>query len=262
MNCTEFEALLDESFSPDGYAMNSALADHAAACPTCRMAHERARLLSEALVAWRDQPCEVDLTTAVLAGAVTGTAHGTMANTLPTPVGDDQQQEFSHGAATVSRVGTELRPLAAAGLPGSRQALCLATAVVLATFTLLTLPASSRRSAPIPRDFSSTTTEPAPAVESAVATAEAGPNDTPALPSTEPAPRPYSDLVKLATTAWDEVSMLVSPETRSADGAVAPPVNPPASGWMNDLQHRLKPVGRSLDHTLDFLWQAGRATDG
>ncbi len=33
-------------------------------------------------------------------------------------------------------------------------------------------------------------------------------------------------------------------------------------GWIDGLQHQLKPIGRSLDHAFDFLWEAGQSADG
>ena len=50
-------------------------------------------------------------------------------------------------------------------------------------------------------------------------------------------------------------------------GASRSPMSPSDSlaertgGWIDGLQHQLKPIGRSLDHAFDFLWEAGQSAD-
>jgi hypothetical protein len=79
---------------------------------------------------------------------------------------------------------------------------------------------------------------------------------------------PYSSLVQMATSALSEATVLILPGTA---GSQMPFRGPPpsdeagsteADGWIDDLQHQLRPVGRSLGNAFDFLWQAGQSVDG
>jgi len=81
-----------------------------------------------------------------------------------------------------------------------------------------------------------------------------------ALP--EAAGEVYYDLAQKAAGALGEVTVFVMP------GSSPPMMTPRDEGperptdWIGGLQHRLQPIGRSLDDAFDFLWQAGEAADG
>ena len=67
---------------------------------------------------------------------------------------------------------------------------------------------------------------------------------------------------KLAAGAWDEVTLLVAPESKNTAPPERSRQTEAKEGWIDGLQHQLKPMGRGLDNAFDFLWQAGQSGDG
>jgi hypothetical protein len=58
------------------------------------------------------------------------------------------------------------------------------------------------------------------------------------------------------------MTMLVLPDETAPSRR---PEDPPAdgqTGWMDDFEREIKPVGRSLGNAFDFLWRAGESVDG
>jgi hypothetical protein len=266
MTCTDFEALLDEQFGPALLRNDPALVEHAAACGDCRARFDAHRLLADALVDWREQTPDVDLTAAVMAGlepqsVQPASPHGSVAaGTLPAARSAMSTAERRPPA----RLRT-LRKSTIAVLDRSRRSLVAAALALTALVAVVSL-------APALRDFS----RPADSVVIGPR-ANFGPapqlsdrdvprNQNPLIARTDnariEAPAPYSGLVQLAAGAWDEVTLLVTPESKDT----APPDHSPPSntkdGWIDGLQHQLKPIGKGLDNAFDFLWQAGQSGDG
>jgi hypothetical protein len=75
-------------------------------------------------------------------------------------------------------------------------------------------------------------------------------------------PAPYAGLVQLAAGAWDEVTLFIAPESKNPTLPENSPQAETKDGWIDGLQHQLKPMGRGLDNAFDFLWQAGQSGDG
>ena len=70
----------------------------------------------------------------------------------------------------------------------------------------------------------------------------------------------YHDLAQKAAGALDEVAMFVRPLSQG-NTPDSEPRSEKGTGWIDGLQHQLKPIGRSLDDAFDFLWQAGQLAD-
>jgi hypothetical protein len=73
---------------------------------------------------------------------------------------------------------------------------------------------------------------------------------------------PYYDLPHRAAGALDQITLFVLPGKTTPQMPTQEPPAQGAPGWINDFEHRLKPIGRSLGDAFDFLWRAGESVDG
>jgi len=81
----------------------------------------------------------------------------------------------------------------------------------------------------------------------------------PAAP--DQAEAPYYDLAQKAAGALGEVTAYVMPGSPPRPMPPSHPRPDGAGAWIDGLRHQLKPIGRSLDHAFDFLWEAGQSAD-
>lgn len=257
MNCTEFERRLHEQFGPSGLVETPDLAEHVEECITCRATWERFLLLSDCLGDWRSEPCDVDLAGRVLAvhrsqSAARQTAEG---GRLARPVMGMPQPALQRPTRARSRwlAWGSLAALVIAGVVlRSRHdgGLAVPDAPRLAVVHNLSGPTGGRAVevlAPTQGDN-----------QAVPATRDSEPPAEPAF-ATDRALAP-SDLTQKAAGVLGEFTNFVmtgaGPMKNSSE-----PAGRGTAGWMDDLQHELEPIGRSLDDAFDFLWQAGRSAD-
>jgi hypothetical protein len=242
-----------------GTGASADLAEHAGECETCRAHYERFQLLADSLVVWREQIPEVDLTEAVMAAhCLQSTEAGSM------PVAQ------SPAAGGIPNARSARRAVA---LPGSsglgsrvvrRRALWLAAGslAAIAAFALL-VPRLTRvvpKSVPGPdvaRARDGRTDDSAISARSDEQLKDSANTLDPVLDQAQVA---YHDLAQKAAGALDEVAMFVRPLS-SGTRLHSEPGADQGTGWIDGLQHQLKPIGRSLDDAFDFLWQAGESAD-
>lgn len=252
MNCAEFQRDLNERFGAAGLPDVLEMPPHAGECASCHESWEQFRLLHEATRLWRQQTSRVDLTRAVLS-ALDATASGCEqdgprlpATELPAAFRRDPMpapQTAGIVARGPFRGGYGPRRAVLAGLAGIAALLAIGLA-----WQLLFRPPVAEQAAPenriVAASFPDLDRRPAP--------------DTDRQPDS-PETIPYRDLAQRAVGAWGEATALVMPGKAERQ--------PPSRGtadsadWIDGLQHQIRPIGRSLDHAFDFLWQAGESAD-
>jgi hypothetical protein len=267
MNCTEFEDRLNERFDASqkprggrlGTGASADLAEHVGECETCRALYERCQLLADCLCVWREQIPEVDLTEAVMS-----------AHRLQSTAGGPMRAAQSPAAGGTPSARPACRDLALSGSSGlgarvvRRRALWLAAAslAAIAAFALL-IPRLGRvgpQSVPGPDVARARDSQNQDSAIAARSDKQVKNRADPVDPVLDQAQVAYRDFAQKAAGALDEVAMFVRPlssETRPH----AEPGSEKGSGWIDGLQHQLKPIGRSLDDAFDFLWQAGESAD-
>ncbi len=265
MNCTDFEKRLHEQFDPARLDVTGDLAEHARQCPRCRATVEGFHLLADALRLWRAQVPDVELAGAVVAAHRADAASADAADVaaaVPGPAAG-RSAPRSASVSTPAIVAGAPWPTGPLGAKLVRRLAAGSVAALLLVALWLSFPRrDDRRAAPGPQ-LAGTSKDgrvQPPPDRSPVSPAPAAVHPPPAVP--EPAQAPYYDLAWKAAGALGEVTAFVIP------GSPPPPMSPsdPRSGdregWIDGLQHRLKPIGRSLDHAFDFLWEAGQSADG
>ncbi|MBI3863614.1 MAG: hypothetical protein HY290_17120 [Planctomycetia bacterium] len=257
MTCADFETLLDVQFAPAALREHPALAEHAAACPDCRIRWEKFRLLADAVVAWREQVPEVDLTTAVLAGLPSAAAAGTARGSRHAAA-----THLAEAAAVENPRPTVSAPAlrAKSGLDRSRRALVVAAAALAAVVSIAVLTPAFRQASHQANSIVLVPATGAPVQHDGVRQPHRLMARSDAVRTGVPSS--YSGLAELAVGAWDEVSMLVRPEAVDPHSPRPAPGSRSTDGWIDGLQDQLKPIGRGLDNAFDFLWQAGQSGDG
>jgi hypothetical protein len=277
MNCTEFEDglhdLLDAPRRPQaaraGLSLPAEMSTHVRSCEACRHLADRFQLLAEAIADWREQIPEVDLTEAVLAArrvpspeVRTLPAGGTSARrSRSRAASGDRAQERAGRADRSGR--SRPRPFVRGGL--WLVAAGLTAIVAVAVF----FPRSDQPVSPDQPPLVAKTNDGPPADTElralAKATDTASEDDLEAradVPAAEagPAAVPYVDLAQKAAGALDDMAgFMMAPRATGQTDPGAP--GEPGAGWIDGLQHQLKPISRSLDHAFDFLWQAGQSAD-
>lgn len=260
MNCVEFENHLNEQFGCAGLAPHAdaavELAEHAGDCPACRAIWEQYRLLSESIDVWLEHVPEVDLT-----GAVVSAEHArrVMSVELSPPVA-------GHGSAQGNRSIKWLPRTTFAGTGPAFRSVCLATGLLVAlAATAFILSGRHDQNAMLPNELagSAPSREVAPVrlpgKSGQPSSAERRAQHRANAP--ELAPAGYFALAQEAAGALGDAVASVVPRSTPP----MPPAEPaPAesAGWIDGLEHQLKPIGRSLGNAFDFLWQAGEAADG
>jgi hypothetical protein len=265
MNCADFEKRLHAQFSPARLDETADLAEHARECPGCRATAERFHLLADALGVWRAQIPEVELSGAVVAAHRSHRASadppGSPAATQMPLVGRSAPRKASPSTpAILARAPWSTGPF------GAIVVRRLAAASVAALLLVAVWLSFTRRDAPpagsgpqLARTSEDAPVQPSPG-RSDVSPAPAAIGPPQRVP--EPVQALYYDLAWKAAGALGEVTAFVVP------GSSPPPMEPSdprpgeRAGWIDGLQHQLKPIGRSLDHAFDFLWEAGQSADG
>jgi hypothetical protein len=264
MNCTDFEKRLHEQFEAARLDETADLAEHARQCPVCGATLERFQLLSDALGAWRTQVPDVELVEAVL--AVRGSDFADFeaarpaaampqvvaARSAPRPVSTSKASII---ARPVLRPGpfrsTPVRWLVAGGV----------AALLAVAFSLLRLHWNAPPSGATPQLAGEQAIEPERSRDDRTpgSPARVAIDPLPAAPD-QPEAR-YYDLAQKAAGALGEVTAYVMPGSspRPMPPSQARPDG--AGAWIDGLRHQLKPIGRSLDHAFDFLWEAGQSAD-
>jgi hypothetical protein len=249
MNCADFETHLHDGFGASRLTGSVDLVEHARDCGACRAVWEKYRLLADGVAAWREQVPEVDLTEAVIS------AFHAEANA---PRGRDALAPVVMPRASTDSTRRRWET-------ASPRTVCMGLGSLVAILVVAML-LRGPGDAPPERDANpqvaavpaATSIEPAAAVQGAPK--EPAAEDR--VPLSKPPQSAYYDLAQMAAGALGEMSTLVMP------GAVPPrPPSEPRSdasadtGWIDGLEHQLRPIGRSLDKAFDFLWQAGESAD-
>ncbi len=261
MTCADFETLLDEQFGPALLRDDPALSEHAAACNSCRTQWEQQRLLADAIGAWREQAPDVDLTAAVMAGLERPSAQH---NPVPASIIPLASSSVSIADRQPHPRKTTIRTSTTTVIGRSRRSLA---AVAVSLTAMVAVVALSPLGRDVSRPAHSVVLSPPVNVGKAPQLTHStdARNQNPRIARTDDIraeqPAPYAGLVQLAAGAWDEVTLFVAPESKN----MVPEQSPQAEakdGWIDGLQHQLKPMGRGLDNAFDFLWQAGQSGDG
>jgi len=259
MNCAEFESRLNDEFDVARAGHAPDLLEHKAQCAACREVWEQFRLLADGIGAWRLAIPDVDLATAVVFALNQTTAAAPYATKI----------EVARPAIARQRPS---RHVSAAGVIAGAAA-CLIVASLLALLrsgALLTRPAAQdpTRQGDLVTSHDNRQTEDRSAQTSSAHDAGRAPQVAELNASQPDADRAvYYDLAQRAAGAWGQMSLLALPSKPAQNEAASvPPVEgPPAapsSGWIDEFERELQPVGRSLGNAFDFLWRAGESADG
>jgi hypothetical protein len=269
MNCTEFEDRLHDQFDAAprtreagfGLSMSADAARHAVECETCRGLYERFQLLADCLGAWREQIPVVDFAEAVVRAHVAQSA-----DAGPLEPGDPSAGDGLPPVSSLSCAQTSAGKAGRSGHSRSnlvrRHRLWLVAASLTAVATLTIVVSKSRQ---LPPDLPPLIAH-APDGQVSDRDTDAGPEERLEARADDPARDagdagvPYYELAQKAAGALDEVAMFMAPGA-AASGDDSERRVGKGSGWIDGLQHQLKPIGRSLDDAFDFLWQAGQSAD-
>jgi hypothetical protein len=265
MNCTDFERCLHDRFGSSRISEPPELAEHAGLCAECRATLDHFRLLADSLPVWRDQIPDVDLTGAVMkAWQSTPEVFDTI------PAGESVRSHPARPASPApspmaSTAGIVARPFPyrSHGLR-SRRRQWLVAGSLLATVVAAIIATRQLQDAPLPVPGTGIAKQGSAAIETAhnaqqeIETPDAV---TPPMMAPDPVRAPYYDLAQKAAGALGEMTVFVT--SGSAAAKMPPPGAIPeeTTGWIDGLQHQLRPIGRSLDDAFDFLWQAGQSAD-
>ena len=278
MLCADFDDRLNDACDISAASVAPDLAEHAASCAACRANWEGHRLLSDCIVAWRQDVPEVDLTDAVifaLRQPVDITSHISSAAAKTDASGlqlsGSTISTISNRSADTSRRAKRRTWLLAAVSGGVALSIGVALLPVLRPSAQFTTPVAvvpfgatdgagaraGARDGAIPGEVANSQNE---TTQLELALLE--PNrleqsraDTDRVP--------YFDLAQRAAGALGQITLLVLPGNEvTPPDATAEPSAEVRTGWMDEFQRELKPVGRSLGNAFDFLWRAGESADG
>jgi hypothetical protein len=238
----------------DGRLRESASSDaHRAQCPSCHEAWDRAGLLSDAIAAWRVDVPEVDFVDPVMARM---TARSEIACVTDAAACQSGRHALSSG--NVNRV-----PLAAVdgdrGFAAPRKGRTVFGVTAAAAAALVILSAWVYRPRSIEETPSPTIAESSPSKSASKefesARGEPGRGADAEVARLDRADGAWGSLARTAAVTFDEFAAAVVPATPSnaSDGM--------RERWLDGIEHRLKPIGKSLGDAFDFLWEAGKASD-
>jgi hypothetical protein len=262
LNCTDFEKRLNEQLGAARFDETADLAEHARRCPRCRDVAEQFHLLMDSVRAWRVQIPDVEL-----AGSVVAARRGDFSTSkalarnvvIPRAESDRRLTASASMPAIVARA-----PWLPGRLGGRAVRWLVAGAAVLFVVGLwLTFP---HHDAPPPARATQLagTTEGGRVLRPADVGDKSPSRDAVEQPAVVPKldQPPYYDLAQKAAGAFGDVTAFVMPGSGRPAMSPANPRVRETGGWIDGLQHQLKPIGRSLDHAFDFLWEAGQSADG
>jgi hypothetical protein len=265
MNCAEFVARMNDQFAGSGLQGEADLADHRAHCQSCHARWEEFILLSDAIGAWRRETPDVDLVPAVVAALghsdYVASAESRTDSRFPMAVPERRRR-----LPALAIVGGAAVLFVVAMLNVGRPVRQPPNPVAQTRFGHHDPAAQNPSvSSPIGNDEG----RPGAATSNrSVHGGDSTPQHTRSLPAQVETDRvAYLELAQRAAGALGQMTMLVLPDQfRPPD---SPQVNATqelplqgTSGWMDDVEDQLKPVGRSLGNAFDFLWRAGESVDG
>ena len=229
MTCIEFESVLQTCLDRGVFdEVVDELREHRETCGACRENWDQARLLADAIVVWREQTPEVDLVDATLS---------------------------AHFASQAAPQAIESIPAVRPAAPRSRPAAAIAALASLAALVVVSV-LLARRDASAPPSIAVTrTTEghTGPAVDPASEDRE----ERPVL--LDQADATYGNLARTAAGAIEEFAWMMKPAPAIPPAADEAPATP--RSWIDGMQRQLRPIGRSVGDTFDFLWEVGRPPD-
>lgn len=251
MNCADFESLLQQQMDRDLILNDEPFRAHFQVCPSCRAAWDQARLLADAIGAWRDQVPDVDLVDAVIAAHALSSVEHSRAElsrenlalaTLPdrTPAAPCSVPASAPNRASTRRAARQPRYFLAASL----------VAVLVGTACLI-LNNPLRHSEP-ERSIANHM----PEWESSSGAVAVGEHEVALVNQATAA---YDSLAQSAAGALEEFASIVIPARDAA--SVAPHKPAENERWIDGLQDQLRPIGESLGDAFDFLWEAGQAQE-
>jgi hypothetical protein len=251
MNCADFESLLQQQMDRDLILNDEPFRAHFEGCPSCRAAWDQARLLADAIGAWRDQVPDVDLVDAVIAAHALSSADLSRAelsheNLAPTTLSDRPTAPPCSAPASAPRGASARTP---ARQP--RYFLAASLVAVLAGAACLVLNNPLRHSEPEGSIANRT-----PVGEPSTKAVAFGENEVALVNQATAA---YDSLAQSAAGALEEFASIVIPARDAAP--VAPRKPEENERWIDGLQDQLRPIGESLGDAFDFLWEAGQAPE-
>ncbi len=269
MNCTDFEDRLHAQFAAARFDETPDLTDHAGQCSACRLELEQFRLLADSLRVWRDQVPDVDLTDAVVAACRLESESSSLArHTGPMVMPRRDSIESTPRSPSASPAGIVARRFPfPAWFNSRRRTLWLAVGSLVGVLVFAVVLSGLIKKVPLNDAGPQVAKTPAPA--ELHSTPNAAERIQPVNPTASPPPTvpeaaardAYYDLAQKAAGALGEVTVYVMP------GSSARPMSPAderpekTGGWIEGVKHQLQPIGRSLDDTFDFLWEAGQSAD-
>lgn len=239
MNCAEFQVELQHRLDVGLTLDDERFREHCQMCFACGEAWEGARLLSDAIVAWRGQVPDVDLAEAVVAAYAQSTSQAP----ADFPMGA-MQGHVTPGAGRNEKLDSAFRRTVRRGISRRSKAVLAAAACLVSVAVGLTLlsPGGTERSSSSGVEVVSPST---PA------------SGASAVPRTEvalfnQAGVAYDSLARSAVGALEEFALIVIPIQLSEA-----PVEHGAEHWTESLQDGLQPLQKGIDDALNFLRETG-----
>jgi hypothetical protein len=267
MNCLDFERFLNEEFEPSGLAESAELVEHARHCADCRPMWERCLVLSESIALWREETPEVDLTEAVVSACVpcTGTPPSPDGNIrVVVPAVTPTHSSFRLDDVLPLPGNVARSPLLLFRLGWRRGALAVAVLGLAVLLVISAMFLGRQNDQGETNNVRLVETSPVERVEETAPAVrpEMDPDlENPQVVGRAPTGDAYYDLARKAAGALSMATVSLIPG--------APPHTPSseprpesADGWIDGLQHQLRPIGQSVGDAFDFLWQAGQSADG
>jgi hypothetical protein len=236
MNCVEFEAALQRGLDQGVLGDDESLQGHCRTCSACRKSWDRARLLAEAIVAWRAALPEVSLVESVAAARAARSAVDT--------VDALDEQLFAPPLAINAPMAKRNR----SSLGRRRSWLAIAAGVAAIVAVAVMLP--TRQTPPETSDVARIES---PSPRETIRLSDV-PHD--ATLQVERADAVYDALASTAAGALEEFAWIVVPQPAADDQR-----NSSGEMWLDGLQRELRPIGQSLGDALDFLWEAGEGLE-
>lgn len=262
MTCIEFEALL-QAFLDEGAFDDEVdgLRAHRETCAACRESWDRARLLADAIVAWREDLPDVDLVDSTLA------AHFAAFPEARTVDPGPEIHRVVPSCVMPSRVmPSRVNPNSAPKARRTIAAIVSALALVVVAAVLTRKEGAAPEVAIGPK----VTIGPEVAIGKRTKETRQQSRAVPAAlpPAEEPNERPdqadvaYGPLARTAAGAIEEFAWMMLP---ARPMPVGPNDTDEESGSPRSLlegwQRQLRPIGQSVGDTFDFLREVGRAPD-
>jgi hypothetical protein len=269
MQCDEFLRQIDEVFDRRGVLDAAELMSHALVCEECHAALEKARLLQESIDQWRMCEPEIDLADQIVQRYSACQGQRRLEPLPSSPRAVWAASAAASPSAVTAREGhSRQRNERRSWQFVTKFVGGLTVASVMAAMAGMYSGSFSgsffRENRPeLPAGDNQALRSSVPQKSAAQRSLAGNSSRRVAEESTVPV-RGYSLFGRDMSVAFRGVRRFVTPDAPAeAPAREAEPDSKPGaeSGWVEDLHERIAPIGRRLDETFDFLWQAGESVD-